>query len=195
MCSFDISFMERNDIKESAKVLSTAMLNNPLHVAVFEGNGENERVEIETMFLELFSKRPGIVFIAKEGKKIVGVMRMNSCTGKKINGEVEGANNRKDTNVRKSAWLTEWAKRDPEDQHWHLGPIGVLPSHQRLGVGAALMSRFCEEVDRCRATAYLETDSDENVLFYTRFGFHVISTSNIFGVENRYMLRERQNGR
>ncbi len=30
-----IAFMEHNDIKESAKVLSLAMLNNPLHKGVF----------------------------------------------------------------------------------------------------------------------------------------------------------------
>ena len=55
MANFHLSFMEHNDIQESAKVLSIAMLNNPIHIAVFQGTGENERFEIETMFLELFS--------------------------------------------------------------------------------------------------------------------------------------------
>lgn len=32
MHDFHISFMENNDIQESAKVLSLAMLNNPLHL-------------------------------------------------------------------------------------------------------------------------------------------------------------------
>ena len=81
--------MENKDVQESAKVLSLAMLNNPMHIAVFGGNGENERAEIEKMFLELFYKRLGIVFLAKEGKKIVGVMRMNSCVGKNTKGESE----------------------------------------------------------------------------------------------------------
>ena len=190
MNNIEISFMEHNDIKESAEVLSTAMLNNPMHIAVFEGNGENERLEIKRMFLELFKKRPGIVFIAKEGKKIIGVMRMNSCVGKKTKELPKKANDRKETNLRKSAWLAEWAERDLEEQHWHLGPIGVLPSHRRMGVGSAFMARFCKEVDRCAAIAYLETDLDENVRFYQKFGFQVISTSDIHQVENRYMIRK-----
>jgi hypothetical protein len=33
-------------------------------------------------------------------------------------------------------------------------------------VGTALMQRFCEEVDKCSAKAYLETDLAENVPFY-----------------------------
>jgi ribosomal protein S18 acetylase RimI-like enzyme len=190
MNSFHISLSEHNDVQESAKVLSLAMLNNPMHIAVFGGNGENERLEIEKMFLELFHNRPGIVFLAKDGKKIVGVMRMNSCVGENAIDASEDLRGEKDVNARKSVWLAEWAIREPKEQHWHLGPIGVLPSHRRLGVGSSLMERFCEEVDKCSAKAYLETDLDENVRFYKKFGFEVISTSNIFQVENRYMTRE-----
>jgi len=53
MDSLTLSFMEKNDIQESARVLSVAMLNNPLHVAIFQGRGEKERIEIEKMFCEL----------------------------------------------------------------------------------------------------------------------------------------------
>lgn len=184
-----ISFMERSDIQGAATVLSRAMLNNPLHVAVFQGSGEKERLEIEGMFVELFTERPGIVFLAKDGEKIVGVMRMNSCVGRKIKGESEELGAEVDIHSRKSIWLREWASRDPEEQHWHLGPIGVLPAYRRLGIGSRLMERFCAEVDLCSATAYLETDLDENVRFYEIFGFKVIANSDIFGVNNRYMVR------
>jgi len=184
-----ISFMEQNDIQESAKVLSLAMLNNPHHIGVFLGNGENERLQIERMFIELFSNLPGIVFLVKENEDIIGVMRMKSCIGKVIdNPDVFKDEN--DINWRKSVWFMEWSEHDPVEQHWHLGPIGVLPSHRGIGVGTELMQRFCKEVDNCSAKAYLETDLDKNVRFYEKFGFEVISKSTIFNVENRYMLRE-----
>ena len=188
MTSFYISFMEKNDIKKSAEVLSIAMLNNPQHLGVFLGNGENVRLEIEEMFFELFNNFPGIVFLAKENEKVIGVMRMNSCIGKVIDEQdtVEGLN---DINWRKSVWFKEWAKHDPIEQHWHLGPIGVLPTHQGSGIGSILMERFCKEVDACMAKAYLETDLDKNVRFYEKFGFKVVRESEIFDVKNRYMLR------
>ena len=91
---------------------------------------------------------------------------------------------------RKSLLFREWARNDPLDQHWHLGPIGVLPSHQGFGIGSELMQRFCNEVDACLAKAYLETDLDQNVRFYEKFGFKVVSESEIFHVKNRYMLRD-----
>lgn len=97
-----------------------------------------------------------------------------------------------DIDNRKSVWFKEWEKHDPVEQHWHLGPIGVLPMHQGLGIGSILMERFCKEVDACMAKAYLETDLDKNVRFYEKFGFKVVYESEIFGVKNRYMLRDSQ---
>jgi catechol 2,3-dioxygenase-like lactoylglutathione lyase family enzyme len=45
-------------------------------------------------------------------------------------------------------------------------------------------------VDACMAKAYLETDLDKNVRFFEKFGFKVVSESEIFSVKNRYMLRD-----
>ncbi len=191
MSNFEISFMEQSDIQQSARVLSIAMLDNPQHIGVLLGNGEKQRVEIEKMFIELFNSLPGIVFLAKENEKIIGVMRMKSCTGRVVDdpGACEDEN---DIDWRKSVWFKEWARHDPVEQHWHLGPIGVLPTHQGSGVGSMLMDRFCKEVDACMAKAYLETDLDKNVRFYEKYGFNVVSESEIFGVKNRYMLRDIQ---
>ena len=188
MGNFHISFMEQDQIQKSSEVLSIAMLNNPHHRGVFLGNGEKERLEIQKMFFELFNNVPGIVFLAKENEKIIGVMRMKSCSGKVVDGP-DVFEDENDINWRKSVWFKEWAKHDPVEQHWHLGPIGVLPTHQGSGVGSTLMERFCAEVDACAANAYLETDLDKNVRFYEKYGFKVFSESEIFGVKNRYMFR------
>ena len=189
MDSIRLSFMEKNDIQESARILSIAMLNNPLHIAVFQGKGEKERIEIEKMFCELLIELPGIVFLAKEKQNIIGVIRMKSCDGRKVAFEPKYAKDKNDIGWRKSVWHAEWGRHDPLEQHWHLGPIGVLPTHQGSGIGSILMERFCKEVDACPAKAYLETDLDKNVRFYEKFGFKVVSESKIFDVKNRYMLR------
>jgi ribosomal protein S18 acetylase RimI-like enzyme len=184
-----ISLLEKNDIPEAAKVLSVAMLDNPLHVALFQGKDENVRREIENMFHKLLVELPGIVYLAKEGPTLSGVMRMKSCDGRKFPDEPEEAPDENDLNWRKTVWLKEWAHHDPSEQHWHLGPIGVLPSHRGMGIGSKLMQRFCREVDACRAESYLETDLDRNVRFYEKFGFKIVSRSDIFHVKNYYMVR------
>jgi ribosomal protein S18 acetylase RimI-like enzyme len=189
MGNVQISFMEKSDIQESANVLSVAMLDNPLHVAVFQGKGEKECMEIEKMFCGLLIELPGIVFLAKEKQNIIGVMRMKSCQGRKVADVPKDAIVENNIDWRKKVWLNEWDRQDLKDQHWHLGPIGVLPTHQGIGVGSMLMKRFCSEVDACMANAFLETDKDVNVKFYEKFGFKTISDSLIFGVRTDFMLR------
>ncbi|GJQ49759.1 acetyltransferase (GNAT) family protein [Candidatus Kuenenia stuttgartiensis] len=189
MSNIAISFMEKRDIEESARVLSVAMTENPIHLAVFQNSNENVRIEIENYFKKLLSDKPGIVFIAKANQNIIGVVRMCSCYGKNTINDTEVSIDETNIDWRRDIWINEWSRRDPKDQHWHLGPIGVLPTHQGVGVGSMLMERFCSEVDACMANAYLETDKDVNVVFYQKFGFKTISESMIFGVKNWYMLR------
>ena len=189
MGQLNISFLEKSDISEAARVLGEAMLKVPLHIAVFQGHGEKEREVIEEMFYELLSDLPGITFLAQINRQIVGVMRMNTCNGSQVNNEHAKTGDINDLDWRKSYWQNEWARHDPTDQHWHLGPVGVLPSYQGKGIGTKLLSRFCQEVDACLSPAYLETDSDKNVRFYERFGFEVVKETEIFDVKNRYMWR------
>jgi len=47
MEELNISFLEKNDIPEASRVLSEAVLKNPLHVTVFQGDSEKERKLIE----------------------------------------------------------------------------------------------------------------------------------------------------
>lgn len=189
MDAIRMTFMQKDEIDEAARVLSAAMLDNPLHVAIFQGNGEAQRREIETMFSGLLHNLPEIVYLAREGKRVVGVMRMKSCEGYQPFEEPDPPGDENDTAWRKQVWQADWARHEPHGQHWHLGPVGVLPSHQGHGVGSLLMDRFCAEVDACSAEAYLETDLDRNVRFYEKFGFRLTAESDILGVKSRYMLR------
>ncbi len=189
MEKFKISFLEKSDISEASRVLSEAMLKVPLHIAVFQGHGEKARKIIEKMFFELLSDLPSITFLARINRQIVGVMRMKSCDGSKVSNEHAQTEDVNNLYWRKSYWHSEWARHDPLNQHWHLGPVGVLPSHQGKGIGTKLLNRFCQEVDACLAPAYLETDTYKNVRFYERFGFQVVGETEIFDVKNRYMWR------
>ena len=189
MGKFSITFLEKSDISVSSRVLSEAMLNVPLHIAVFQGHGDKERKLIEEMFSELLSDLPGITFLARMNRQIVGVMRMKNCNGSKVSNEHTQTGDITNLDWRKSCWHNEWARHDPLDQHWHLGPVCVLPSHQGKGIGTKLLSRFCQEVDACLSPAYLETDTDKNVRFYEQFRFEVVKETEKFNVKNRYMWR------
>jgi GNAT superfamily N-acetyltransferase len=60
--------------------------------------------------------------------------------------------------------------------HWYLHYIGVEPSAQGRGLGAALLTPILELCDQERVPAYLEASSDRNRALYERHGFELTKT-------------------
>jgi ribosomal protein S18 acetylase RimI-like enzyme len=52
--------------------------------------------------------------------------------------------------------------------------LGVVPEHQRSGVGSALLRAVLDRADRRGEAAYLEATSPQNGALYERHGFEVI---------------------
>jgi ribosomal protein S18 acetylase RimI-like enzyme len=189
MSDLIVSALEQRYISGAARVLSLAMLSCPIHVAVFQGQDDEVRRVQEHMFARLLRHYPGLVFVAKFDGQIVGVLRMKSCHGRQALLSEVDEQTLQDTASRLSHWQAIWDQHDPIEPHWHLGPVGVVPSHQGSGVGTALMQRFCHEVDTRKAAAFLETDRSANVRFYQGFGFQVVDEVEIFEVRNYFMRR------
>ena len=64
-------------------------------------------------------------------------------------------------------------KNHPKEPHWYLSTLATDPPHQRTGVGAALLAPGLARCDQTRLGAYLETQKEDNVAYYSRFGFRV----------------------
>src|SRR4051794_15898543 len=60
------------------------------------------------------------------------------------------------------------------DPHWYLAGIGVDPSAQHRGIGAALLQPGLEAAARARLPAVLLTNNEANLQFYERHGFEVV---------------------
>jgi ribosomal protein S18 acetylase RimI-like enzyme len=61
-----------------------------------------------------------------------------------------------------------------KEPHWYLTIIGVDPTRQREGIGAALLRHSLAPCDRDGLQAYLESSNPRNVSLYQRHGFEVI---------------------
>jgi ribosomal protein S18 acetylase RimI-like enzyme len=86
--------------------------------------------------------------------------------------------------------LAELMAHHTRERHWHVGPVGVEPGLQGRGVGAAVMRLLCEAMDAEGEVAFLETEKPENVVFYRRLGFEVVSASDLPGLHTWFMRRE-----
>lgn len=68
----------------------------------------------------------------------------------------------------------EMGRFHPREPHWYLSMIGVDPSRQGQGLGAALLKAGLARCNADGLPAYLESSSPKNVPLYERHGFEVI---------------------
>ncbi|WP_343574967.1 GNAT family N-acetyltransferase [Mycobacterium sp.] len=71
--------------------------------------------------------------------------------------------------------LLRTEQEHPEEPHWYLAVIGSDPSVRGKGYGQALMQSRLDRVDAEHAPSYLESSKAENIAYYQRFGFEVVS--------------------
>lgn len=85
--------------------------------------------------------------------------------------------------------LAELRDHHCDERHWHVGPVGVEPGLQGRGIGAAVMRLLCDAMDADGEVAFLETETPENVVFYRRLGFEVVSEAHLTGLDLWFMRR------
>lgn len=187
--------LERRDLPGAARLLGRGMRDNPINIRAFAIADDNARERALARFFlpamkGLFVR--GEVLGAVLDDKLVGVCGLappHRCQP----GTIEKARIAPSlllwpaTALRVTAWTGAWAKADPREPHWHLGPVAVDPSLQGGGIGSAMLRSVCEKVGG--ETIYLETDKPENVRFYRRFGFEVTRELRVLDIHNWFMTR------
>ena len=188
-----------SELPASAAVLAQSMLDNPLHIAAFGEEPDRRLRRLHRFFSPLLAyvDSHGCVLGAFSDSALIGVMGMLApgyCRPAwrqrmRLGLGVVRSNSPLGT-LRIYRWLLAWLRHDPDSPHWHLGPLAVLPSRRRQGVGRALMDRCCQRLDSEGASAWLETDLALNVEFYRSLGFVVEHELAVLGVKNWFMHRE-----
>ena len=164
MKGLDIRKLRAREFEDAARLLGRAMCDNPINIRAFGMRNTDHRCHaLARFFIPVLHglyrrgfilggfRRDGIVAVC-------GVARPGRCRpplAEKLRvlpavlfGNQIGAT------LRVFRWIGEWARRDPSEPHWHLGPVAVDSHLQGHGIG-----------DDCAALSYLETDKSENVRF------------------------------
>jgi ribosomal protein S18 acetylase RimI-like enzyme len=200
----EIGALDASETEEVLDVTARGMRDNPLPVAAFGDDPEKRRREFRSLIAADFAARDysHTLVARREDGVIVGVCGMmppGGCQptiGQQL--RLLPAMFRLGPRIvaRMMRWLGAWQKHDPEERHWHLGPLAVDAHLQGEGVGSRIMGVFCAQMDAAHEDAYLETDKEINVRFYEKFGFEVISEQVVLGVPSWFMLRraERRDG-
>ncbi len=92
--------------------------------------------------------------------------------------------------LRLGSWMHTWGSLDPSEPHAHLGPFAVDSRLRGRGIGSQILAEYCRRLDASGLMGYLETETEDNVRLYTRFGFTVTARRQVIGVPNWFMRRE-----
>lgn len=190
--------LKPDEIQEAANLLSKAFILTDFSSKVAGGQSEKHRRMLEIGFKTMLDKKLGKKFVAKDNSKIVGVMRMTKwpdCQNSIPRGleKIPTLLFGRGSALRLFKFRSIWKKHDPKKPHWHIDPIGVLPEMQGKGIGSKLLTFFCDYIDKENAAAYHETDQEQNVRLYEKFGYKVVDTEPIFSITNWFLWRPPKN--
>lgn len=194
----EIGDLTPRETDAAAAVLGRGMRDNPLHVQAFGADPHSRERALIRIFQGVLRQyvSKGAILGAFSSDTLVGVCAMvepRRCQpsgGERLRllpEAIAGAGI--GGTVRLLKWAGAWARHDPREPHWHLGPVGVERHLQGQGIGTALLRVFCQRIDALGAMAYLETDKKENVAFYGRFGFQVKAEEPVLETSNWFMVR------
>ena len=185
------------DMEAVCEVIGQAFADNPNTLAMVRGDrAKAQRMMRGTVRLAKFGRACSYGLVAQQGDRVVGALnaapwpRCQLSAGEKVKSAPSMVRMMGTALPRAIKVSGVWAKHDPNEPHWHIGPIGVAPEFQGRGVGQALLGSFLEMADQGGSIAYLETDVNRNVPLYEKLGFRVIGRQDVLGVNNRFMRRD-----
>lgn len=195
--SFTIRPLNATDLAAASRICARAMLDNPVHVKVFGQQRQLRQQRLQRFFPALLTYvlRKGELHGTFNGHELIGVLGMlppGHCQPRltdimRMLPALLTANSLPGL-LRTARWLLLWARLDPEQPHWHMGPLAVDPDWQGRGAGHLLMNFTMERGKQ--DLLYLETDTPENVRLYESIGFAVSREVELMGVKSWLMIQE-----
>ena len=83
-------------------------------------------------------------------------------------------------------YTSKMRKQHVSEPHWHLFPIAVDPEFQGKGHASTLMKPMLARIADQGKPCYLETQKEQNVSLYEHYGFEVIHTDVIPGIDMKH---------
>ncbi|MEM6754240.1 MAG: GNAT family N-acetyltransferase [Cyanobacteria bacterium P01_C01_bin.38] len=79
----------------------------------------------------------------------------------------------------------------PASPHFYINTLAVIPQNQGKGIGSAILSHIHQmsEQDSDSHGVALDTQTQQNVDYYQRFGYEVSATAKLENVNNWFMFR------
>lgn len=198
MADFDTLWLDAPDERRQAGgVAARALRDNPSNLAV----SDDPLVRIEMGYAIFDSMirdavespagvRKGDIVLA-----VAGFERPGHCVAAMLPPETRQLSTPGPDATPLDRWLhagSVMAAHDLPEPHIHVGPVGVEPGFQGMGLGRAAMKLLGDRLDERREIGWLETDKPENVRFYVSLGYEVVDQVEMFGGTYTWWFMRRE---
>ncbi len=183
--------MGKQDIEKSADVIAKAFYDYPMFQHILADKLNHDNIKLFVKFLINYSIRYADAYaISKDMEGIIlftdykhykfslvrslrsgllPLMKIGSDAGKRFNTF--------------DRFTLEIHKKIMKENHQYIILLGVDPDKQGQGYGKRLILPVLKMAEEKGQACYLETHGEENVLFYNKLGFKVVSEDTMPGTE------------
>jgi len=180
----EISAASESDVEEASECIASAFKTDQLMEFFFPGPVGDRWPLIVEMFAHLLSVRVALgmpaLLLRQRGRIAGGVMGYDTRSVEWPPSNQDRwalfEKKRPDMTDRFEAYEAVSKNFKPQVPYYYLGVLGVAPSIQRQGAGAALVDAYCSasKADIASTGVYLETGNPANLPFYRRCGFDLL---------------------
>jgi ribosomal protein S18 acetylase RimI-like enzyme len=183
----DERILSRSELTNASLVATRAFFNDPFFR--FLSPSERLRTRGLTLFIHAnlahFGEGGRIVTVRQPNDTIVGVAawlptgRYPQSVGTQLTqipGTFRALYRRPRALIDGNKYLIALTKAHPKEAHWYLFLLLADPSIQRSGVGTMLMHHGLALADADGVGGYLETQNEDNLAYYRRFGYELRET-------------------
>jgi ribosomal protein S18 acetylase RimI-like enzyme len=186
-----------DELVQAAGVTARALRDNPVATAI--SADPLFRLEIPyPFFRSQMADTSSVTAAARLGNYILaaaGAAPPGKCLGSMIGEEMRSMSVPTEESPDEDRFMYSaciMASNDSPEPHWHVGPVGVEPGLQSMGIGKRVMRVLCDELDRRSVVGWLETDKPENVRFYQGLGFELVQEAPMLAAKFWFMRRAPQ---
>lgn len=195
--------LTKKDIPLGAETLSSAFTNDPLWQKLFQGSEYEDKKR--KAFFEI-PLRQGIYYgnaygsssnlegvgVVIPGKYAYTTLWQVIRTG--CLGAISRVGNEIGSKVNKmfEPFIKEHKALNAKGEYLYINILGVNLLNQGKGLGGALLNAIIDEANQKSLPLYLETETEENVRFYEKYGFKVYKTITLPIVDHKMwtMIKE-----
>lgn len=196
--------LKKDQIVEASRVAGRAFFDYPTSIHMFPDEKERaKRIEYGFYFILKYGKREGLVMTTSENLEGIAIwlppdkifmsawqaLRSSGLFALRKTGlkAIKRGNNIYN-------YVHDAHKRLVPFDHWYLQCIAIDPKEQGKGYGSLLLKTMFTRLDQGGMPIYLETNTEDNALYYQNLGFKVLEHVIIPGTDlpNWCMLRKPQ---